>query len=523
MTRYMAMWLVVAGQLAAPGLAHAQDFRDSKTAPIKLVAETQPIPVGTPMTIRGTTIAADTTKPVRITVRWLRPLVPGRKATPPEPSELSARYRADGTFAVYFASEQEGRYRVVAVSPDGSGRDSTEFSATGMADETPSVADSLVESLNVAVKLVDAMERIVSQQPVSPAQREFTARLVPLRQALQKRQAAVDDLRAALAVYSRIVATSPATAGAFGRLNRTFVDFRRQSDELTPRMRNAIEVSKSANRVCDDLVKVEEGFKLLGLMFTLAQVPAKILIAVATDFATAAAGDKAPADCGDKCKLAFTQAIKQHLWIRPESFKAAERATLHYNYISNLPGLAADLSVYASHSLFDQYCERFEGPVEGKMKAQYFANGVKWWEYTVAIKGAMTLAYRKGADARNGVALKGHIVGTGTDFTVWENALRVLKAKVLAGATVVGRTGVPVGFPYTDVEGVMAVQAVPTAFFIPVEGNLVGQRLSLTLGSARTDFNPTYTQARGRTRSWGGWRSGWSGRRSKSISRTRTD
>ena len=43
----------------------------------------------------------------------------------------------------------------------------------------------------------------------------------------------------------------------------------------------------------------------------------------------------------------------------------------------------------ASHALFEKYCERFEGPVTGKMKAQYFKDGEKWWEYTTQILFAL--------------------------------------------------------------------------------------------------------------------------------------
>jgi hypothetical protein len=51
---------------------------------------------------------------------------------------------------------------------------------------------------------------------------------------------------------------------------------------------------------------------------------------------------------------------------------------------------------------------------------------------------------------------------------------------------------------FSDFEGVMAMQVLPTAFFIPVEGELVGEKLKLTLGPSRTDFNTTYTVAKGR-------------------------
>jgi hypothetical protein len=51
--------------------------------------------------------------------------------------------------------------------------------------------------------------------------------------------------------------------------------------------------------------------------------------------------------------------------------------------------------------------------------------------------------------------------------------------------------------PFSDFEGLVAMQVVPTFFFIPVDGRLVGRTLTLSLGAARRDFVPEYTRARG--------------------------
>lgn len=492
--------LVLASLLAMlPPLANAQDMQESNKAPITVETDTQPIPAGSSIVLRGTTVAIDVKKPVQLTVTWLRSLQnPPPPIPAPEPEKLTAPYREDGTYAVVHSVGREGRYRVDAVSPDGTGTASTEFSVTGFDGWSMDQAESIGRNLDLTSDLLDSLEAVVKEQPISPAQQDFAKRVPQLKQALAQRKAALADLKAALEVYSRIVKTSPATSPALQPVTRAFADYQRRSAEITPQIKKAIAENKAQNKVCDALIKVEEGFKLMSAMFNLAEVPIKILIAFAADFATSAASDKAPSECGGACKFAFTQVVKQHLWVRPDSFKASEWARTHHHYIKNLPGLATDLSGFATHALFDHYCERFEGPVKGKMKAQFFKDGEKWWQYTTEIAGVMTLVYRKGSDIKNGVAVAGHLVGTGTKFTVWEDALRVLKRKALAGAIVAGRTVPPVGFPFTDVEGALLVQAVPTGFFIPVEGELIGNKLKLKFGPSRTDFNETYTQARGR-------------------------
>lgn len=478
--------------------ASAQDLKESKQAPITVEADPLLAPSGSEILLRGKTAAMDSKKPVQLTVTWLRSLGSGPTAAKPAPASFSAAYQTDGSFQLKHVAGPEGVYRVDAVSPDGSGKASAEFKVAGFGSWSDNQTEAMEKALDLANDLLGNLEQIVDSQPPSPARQEFKDKVPPLRTALAERKAAMGELRGAFEIYGRIVNASPATAPAFQKLTRSFTDFQRRSEELTPKMKQALADSKKSNRGCEDLVKVEEGFKLMSAMFNLAQAPAKILIAFSADLATSAAGDKAPSDCENDCKLGFTQAIKQHLWLRPDAIKSATKAKVFGNYVSNLPGLAADLSVYASHALFDKYCERFEGPVTGKMKAQYFKDGEKWWEYTTQIEGKMTLVYKKGSDLSKGVAMSGHLAGTGTRFTIKEDALRVLKRKVLAGAVVVGGTTAPLGAPFSDFEGVMAMQVLPTAFFIPVEGELVGDKLKLTLGPSRTDFNTTYTVGKGR-------------------------
>ena len=465
--------LAAALLLAPTGIAQAQDFKEGSVAPISVEVDGPSIPVGSPITIRGHTVARDAAKPISISVAWLRSLQPGSATARPALARLVAPYQADGSYSVVHQPPVEGRYRVVAISPDGSGRDSVEFDVISGAQSSSAAVDELETGRGLASDVVDEIARIIQDQPPSPAQRDALEHLPPLRQALANRNDAIVQYRGALKLYQQIAEQNPGLAVAFGPGYRQLRDFQRESAQLIPELKGVLAESRKSNIVCDQLIVVQEGFKLASVMFGLAN--------------------------GFKTAVGFFLEKSPYTGpISTLSFKAKALAFAGGKAVDGLPGLAAKVSGVIASTLFDHYCERFEGPIKGITKVEYYSNGEMWWRYTVELEGQMTLAYRKGSDLKKGVALKGHIVGTGTRFAVMDQALRVLKRKALAGGVIVGSTIPPVGFPYTSVPGAMALQAVPTAFFIPVDGQFINGKLKLQLGPSRTDFNETYTLARGK-------------------------
>lgn len=506
MNRCLTVVAVVAAMaLVAPSLGTAQDLQESRTAPISVETDAQTVPAGSSIAFRGRTVAVDAKKPVVLTITWLRSLRPGATATPPKPAVVQAPCAADGGFSAVYQTEREGVYRVDASSPDGTGKASTEFKAVPFADWAAAEGQSLSEALDATSNLLDALEHVVAAQPASPAQREFETKLQPLKRALAARAPAARNVQEAVAFYARIPSEVAATSPAFDPLVRGIKEFRRDSAGLAPPMKAATAEAKARNRVCDDLLKVEEGFKLLSTMINFVGKLHETILAFSIDFATSVAASKAPSSCTDACKFAFTEAVKQRDWIKTGAEQARTRAVDFKAFAGGLPGFLADVGAFASRSLFDRYCERFEGPVDGNMNVEYLKDGEVWWRYTAKIKGIMTLAYRKGSDASQPIPMSGHVFGTGTEFAVAENALRVLKRDVLAGAVLLGGTIPPAGFPFLDFAGAVALQTVPTAFFIAVEGELRGNTLRVRLGPTRTDFNKDYTVAKGRYAIIGGY------------------
>jgi hypothetical protein len=453
----------------------AQDMKEGPVAPITVEVDARSIPVGGAVTIRGHTIARDETKPVAITVGWLRSLQPGAGGPAPAATRLTAPYQSDGTYAIVHKPTREGRYRIEAVSPDGSGRNSVELDVTDPAIWLDTQVDELETGLDLASDVIGEITRIVGDQPPSPARRDALEQLPALTQALANRGAAIGQYRGAFEIYKKLVVQQPGLAVAFGPGYEQLRIWRQKTDEVTPRLKEILAESRKANVGCDNLLIVQEGFKLASLMFTV------------TGGFTKAVGffsEKSP----------YTGPFVDL------SFKAKALAFSANKFVDGLPGLAVKVSAFIADTLFDQYCEKFEGPVKGLARVEYYHDGVMWWRYTVEIEGLMTLAYKKGGDSKVAVAMKGHLVGTGTRFAVWEDALRVLKRKSVAGGIVVGRTTPPVGFPFVSQAGAMALQVAPTAFFIPVDADfdVAKGSLKLRFGPSRTDFNESYTQASGK-------------------------
>lgn len=491
---------LAAALLVAPlGSAAAQDFTQSKTAPISIEATPRSIPSGDSLVFTGRTVARDETQPVRLTITWVR----SNAATPPparvpKPEPLTAVLHPNGTFTTAWFPKREGHYRVDVVSPDGTGRDTTSVDVYDLEDWLQDLDEDLEKAMDDVTELVEQSARIIEKQPVSPPQQEFSKLIPKVRSTLAKRKQAVADARAAIDEIRRMKGGAPGAQQAFEPFVRKMKSWKRDVDELSPKVQAALAASRRENVLCNNLIVVEEGFKLASAMLNLVTEFSKILIGYAVDLDTSVATNKAPSTCTEGCKLAFTQAIKLRDWYKPAAHAAFTSAAKYKDFASNLPGLATDLAAFGSHALFDAYCERFEGPIKGSMKAEFTEQGQVWWKYSFAIEGTLSLFYRKGAGSRDAIAVAGHMVGSGTNFTVWDNALRVQGGPLTNGAIIRGVTMPPRGMPFSDFEGIVAAQLYPTAFFIPVEGELVGSKLTLRFGPARSDFKEWYTKATGR-------------------------
>ena len=80
-------------------------------------------------------------------------------------------------------------------------------------------------------------------------------------------------------------------------------------------------------------------------------------------------------------------------------------------------------------------------------------------------------------------------LGSFTKLGVWEDALAVLYPVTKKTSTLLRKMIVPPGLPWTDLEGKTVGAASPNAFNVGVEGDIVDDKLTLTLGDARSDIS----------------------------------
>ena len=113
----------------------------------------------------------------------------------------------------------------------------------------------------------------------------------------------------------------------------------------------------------------------------------------------------------------------------------------------------------------------------------------------IRLEGRLTLRYPK-AKQGEAIHMTGQFEGAATDYKVWEDALHVLYPKLMNGTRTFKRVIVPVGIPYSDFEGRYAALASPAAFMVPVEGDLIGRKLTIRLQPAKKEIPETYRTAR---------------------------
>lgn len=470
-------------------------------APITVEANPGSIPAGSSVTLSGTTVAHDTTGPVRLTVTWLGKSAGGSGSARSE--RLTAASTDKGAFSVKFSPKRVGKYRVVAESPDGSGADSSSFTVLSMKSWVDEQVKTEEQFLDLSSELMDAITEYVARQPVSPPQQELEKKRLPkLRAALAKRKEAVAQMRGILEIHTEIAFDIPGAAPVYEPMNEEIAKFKEEADRLTPEAKRAIASTRRGAADCDELMVMEDGIKLASAMLNVVQNMANSVFGFATDIALGWATGKAPSWCGGTCQTAFTEVVKTHVGLDIKELmakegKATKLAELKEHYMGSVAGLVTDAVGFVTQQLIGAYCERFEGPVTAGMRAEFTEHGEPWWKYTEFLEGKLILNYRKGGNIKKGVAVSGVLVGTATGFRVWENALRVKFPNKMKYAIAIGTTLPPAGTPFVDVAGITAIQPLPTAFLIPVEGSLVGKKLTLSLKKATNDVDSDYAQARG--------------------------
>jgi hypothetical protein len=446
--------------------------------------------------------------------------------------------------STFVKTSTEGEYKVSvqAGAKDAPAR-STFTVRSYLVDIDDDVADNKA-LLEASASFVSAVKKGVDNMPDSPARTDMESKLPPLDEEMQKLPAQSAKLAQALANVKQMMTERPDAAPAL----QPFFDHLADLDERAKQERKDIDkqIAESEKNLaaCDAIDHATTALKAVPQMLTIAKRPFDFAVAFFTNMAASsappgaeggiraggklasglpkAAGNPKEALAEGDIELGSESEIAERLVDHiPESV----RSTPAYKFVvaeskSFLPTiadglgerngslhlftivtkLAGDVAAYANEQLFAQYCEKFEGPFTATMEAHFYAKPQpdgripEWWSFTTTIAGTMVLRYPKSA-AGKAVALSGQIEGGATRFTYKEDVFDTdLFGKMIKGG-IVRRADIPPAATDDASGGLTNAMTSPTSFFIPVTGQFANGTITLALGDARYDFNPTYTVA----------------------------
>jgi hypothetical protein len=467
--------------------------------------------------------------------------------TPPSgaPTTLDVVPNASGRYTSTFTrTSTEGEYKVSAQAGAKGVPGHASFTVrTYLVDIDEDVADNKA-LLAASASFVSDLKKGVDNMPDSPARTDMESKLASLDEEVQKLPAQSAQLGKALANVKQMMTSHPDAEPALQPFFDHLDDLDARAKEERKEIDKEIAESEKSLATCDAIDHATVGLKAVPQMLTIAKRPFDFAVAFFTNMAASSAppGAETGIRAGGKVAAGLPKAAgnskeslaENEIEIGSES-EIAERLVDHipeslrstpaYKFVvsetkSFLPSvvdglgerngslhlfniatkLAGDIAAYATEQLFAQYCEKFEGPFTATMEAHFFAKVQpdgripEWWSFTTTIAGTMVLRYPKSA-AGKAVALSGQIEGGATRFTYKENVFDTdLFGKMIKGG-IVRRADIPPAATDDASGGLVNAMTSPTSFFIPVTGQFADGKITLTLGDARYDFNPTYTVA----------------------------
>ena len=457
-----------------------------------------------------------------VTIEGIAPLdARGAVAVRIQPPNGAPQIRLDvnpsgnGDYSVVFkGTSSPGSYGVGVASPGGNAIGSARFEVVVMEDVDVleiAVAKALDEA-NAVERVLDDIESDLETQiarlPDNPAKEELKQRLDEIKTELRRAKSSPAAVKEVLQPIREFVATDPALKPLLRLPAQALEDWTKRNADERQRIVNQLSASRRANVTCEQLERVIEGFKFAGALAKALVEPLSLITDPMKELAKNVA-QKIATPALQKLHLAPAKmhGLLEKLAEKKESLenaigKAYGHADSKKKSIDGLLEKLGNAAAWLAGKVFDRYCERFSGPFDAQMSAEFFAQqgGEKWWEYTMRLKGQLDLRYAKNEGmARAATEVNGEFTGQAVDFTLKEDAIRVGWPKLMASARLFKRAALPVpwlfGTPMPDdprgveIEGkAAAVLVKPYSFMVPVKGELVDDVLSLRFQSATSDF-----------------------------------
>jgi hypothetical protein len=367
--------------------------------------------------------------------------------------------QTDGFFTLCFnLTGQPGTYHVRVQSSAGSAVGTTTFKVDpgfGPPDPDPELG-------KLGVDIEHHIEGLLRALPDSPAAEDLQAKLDDLRPrmatALKQIQKYSDSLQEVLGTIKDFPRDRPQFEGLLKQLG----DWNDKAKAMEATLRDEMRADDAGTVRCDDVAHLERELTALVGLITELQGPMHAL----ADFE-----DKYKAGTGlgleDNIQCLNWQEEVTHLPFDPKLRDALDKidpADAPVAFMDALLKVANDAVAAGSQDLFSFYCEQFAGPFTASLAATISDKGTAWWKYTIGLQGTLTLRYTKGATGQGPIKLTGEFEGDANNFSVSENALRVLYPKLVTGALLFHKAILP---------------DTPIHFSLPVEGEISGKMLTI--------------------------------------------
>jgi len=484
----------------------------------------------------------------RVTISGLAYPQPGVQVivtvTPPAggPSVLLVTPNSDGRYSTtYGLTHNTGTYAVSAQAGAKTAPAKSSFTVQSYPiDVDEDVADNK-DLLAQPEKLVTAIRSEVAGVPDSPAKTEMEAKLDELEAAARPLAEQSPHLAAALAPFKSMVAENPDASVVLQPMFDHLAALDAKAKKSDEEIKQEVAESQKGSQTCDAIDHATQALKSVPEMIAIAKKPWQFAVALATSMAKSelpesagpgaqavgnlaknlpkAAGKPTESLAENELEIGSENEIAEKL---VEHIPESVRATPGYKFVvqetkkfvpsivdgtkgpldmlDKATSLAGAVVAYANEQLFAKYCEKFQGGFKATMLAHFYSKPTatgsiaEWWTYSIAIEGKLVLRYPKSAQGTS-VALSGQLEGGATHFGYKEDVFNSdLYGSITKGGIVRTKDVAPAATDNAE-GGMVNALTSPTSFYIPVTGTFANDKVTISIGNARTDFNDTYTRA----------------------------
>jgi hypothetical protein len=470
----VAALLSLSSWLCPPAPLSAQEGPVKGNLGITVSAVPARLTAGDSVRLAGSTGLTGSSSQVTIVVR-----PPGKPAV-----TLKTKPGSKGDYQAKFgATGAPGTYQVEATAPDGKGKATTSFTIVApgvLVEQAGRKADSLVL---LSSQVVDRVQQAVAAMPASPAKNEAKEKLdqVDTELARLPQQVAVfrQQMAKVFAARAKIAKPIPEWVDYEAELE----DWEADADLALAKLEKLAKPTAAATQGCSDLDRYNEMLTFTSEVMNYLKAP--------FDFTRGFWTDKIPGGLVARASGAGALTSAERFALVETMKIGAAALEGPAGIVSAIPGLLLDTAQWFVQDYFGQFCEKWEGPIQGVFLGESFTRqGEPFFDYTVTLDGKLMLLYPKNVPAGKPVALQGYLEGNG-QFEIRDNPKPI--ARLVPGAVLFHRITAPPGGRYWDELGQASRGVLPHSFRIPVKGIMAGDSIMLTVLPADHDFGPTVT------------------------------